>query len=90
MPDTTTHTPVILSVTSPLSEGSYKVIFEGPNADTMAIAFLNDRPGHVIDSVSDLYPDHQELSEYLYPTCEHGLSASLCYGPGHYPPDNYY
>ncbi|HVK25193.1 MAG TPA: hypothetical protein VM677_27875 [Actinokineospora sp.] len=30
---------------------------------------------------------HPRLSDLLYPTCDHGLSASNCYGPGHYPPD---
>lgn len=29
----------------------------------------------------------QELYDYFYPTCEHGLSAALCVGPGHYPTD---
>lgn len=24
------------------------------------------------------------LQEFLYPTCEHGLSESNCYGPNHY------
>ena len=24
------------------------------------------------------------LLEFLYPVCEHGLSADLCYGPNHY------
>jgi hypothetical protein len=28
-----------------------------------------------------------ELEAYLYPTCEHGLSLDLCYGPQHYPYD---
>jgi hypothetical protein len=28
------------------------------------------------------------LLERLYPTCEHGLSADLCAGPGHYPMDH--
>lgn len=26
-------------------------------------------------------------AEMLEPPCEHGLSARLCTGPGHYPPD---
>lgn len=33
----------------------------------------------------DEYP---ALLSVLYPSCEHGLSAQLCYGPGHYAPDN--
>lgn len=28
------------------------------------------------------------LLTLLYPTCEHGLSADLCAGPGHYPMDH--
>jgi hypothetical protein len=26
--------------------------------------------------------------DFLYPLCEHGLSADLCAGPGHYPQDH--
>jgi hypothetical protein len=36
------------------------------------------------DSPMDGYP---ELMEVLFPTCEHGLSASLCMGPAHYATD---
>ena len=25
-----------------------------------------------------------QLLDYLYPVCEHGLSADLCHGPNHY------
>lgn len=32
--------------------------------------------------------DWTRLLKLLYPTCEHGLSADLCYGPGHYAPDS--
>jgi hypothetical protein len=27
------------------------------------------------------------MTGVFYPTCEHGLSARLCAGPGHYPTD---
>jgi hypothetical protein len=27
----------------------------------------------------------EALAEYFFPTCEHGMSAQLCYGPNHYP-----
>ncbi len=30
------------------------------------------------------------LLAVLYPECEHGLSAQLCHGPDHYPPDSYF
>lgn len=48
----------------------------------------------------ETYHTYSETSEYpiplsadrlldlLYPTCEHGLSADLCEGPGHYAPDH--
>jgi hypothetical protein len=29
-----------------------------------------------------------EMGAYFYPICEHQMSAHLCYGPGHYPPDD--
>jgi hypothetical protein len=32
----------------------------------------------------------ENLEAWLYPTCEHGLSESLCAGPGHYPADGQY
>jgi hypothetical protein len=31
-----------------------------------------------------LSEDTLALYDYLYPTCEHGLSAALCSGPMHY------
>lgn len=31
--------------------------------------------------------NHTRLLAVLYPTCEHGLSESLCYGPAHYASD---
>jgi hypothetical protein len=31
--------------------------------------------------------ESRELYDYFFPTCEHGLSAQLCAGPGHYPAD---
>jgi hypothetical protein len=36
------------------------------------------------DSPIDGYP---ALVDTLYPTCEHGLSESLCMGPSHYATD---
>jgi hypothetical protein len=45
------------------------------NASTHSIAEHDEHP--VPDGCA-------ELLALLYPTCEHGLSASLCNGPGHY------
>lgn len=92
---------------------SYRVAFEGPQAEDMALAFMSARSStHVISEwliwnehwvcaphggdefyrqdvlaedqpyaiSGDKYP---RLWMTLYPTCEHGLSASNCYGPSH-------
>jgi hypothetical protein len=96
---------------------SYKVSFEGPNAETMAINFMDARSSThainewlvyesvprcdewtgdflgMIDSLADDQPYlingnvYPTLYERLHPTCEHGLSADLCYGPAHYASD---
>lgn len=67
---------------------SYLVIFEGPKAESMALAFIDSRDNnHVFSEVREapllltLYP---RLADCLYPTCPHGLSADLCEGPQHY------
>lgn len=31
--------------------------------------------------------DWKRLEDLMYPTCDHGLSADLCYGPAHYATD---
>lgn len=31
-----------------------------------------------------LTPGDYRLLDYLYPTCEHGMSATSCYGPDHF------
>ena len=43
--------------------------------------------GHIqnLDSMSN-----EEYNEILETECEHGLSAWLCAGPGHYPADNHF
>lgn len=68
--------------------GWSKVIFEGPNADKVAADYIS-RKGHLVI----MEDENQELDDFpltydaLYPECEHGLSLSLCAGPGHYPMD---
>lgn len=65
-----------------------KVIFDGPNADSMAADYIS-RKGHLVIEAEDYNPESfPKVEEALYPSCEHGLSASLCAGPGHYPMDN--
>lgn len=58
----------------------------GP-CDAHAAAYvLARRHTHAITEVA--IPDNcPALMDALYPVCEHGLSARLCAGPGHYPAD---
>lgn len=66
---------------------SYKVSFATEQA---AVDFVNRKGStsafHEIED-TPIPRQHTALLDALYPTCEHGLSLQLCYGPGHYPPD---
>ena len=71
---------------------SYVVRFFGDDADKNAMAYLADK-----GSTHAWHPVYEEpvdfdrfpaLNEFLYPTCEHGLSLALCAGPQHYPYDD--
>lgn len=53
-----------------------------------AIAWIEERKStHAVTQIEgEPIPETAErLLDYLYPSCEHGLSASLCVGPTHYP-----
>lgn len=66
---------------------SYVATFEGNNAETTALAFLATRSAtHAFHEMEDFPIESQytQLLDYLYPTCEHGLSLSNCNGPQHY------
>lgn len=77
---------------------SYTVIFEGPDADTMAIEYMDrtavadkaagyehgNRAFHEIPGYPYDAEKFGKVYERLNPICEHGLSANLCYGPAHY------
>lgn len=66
---------------------SYLVTFEGPRAEDRALAFIDARwTTHAVHEIEDTPIDERygRLLDQLYPTCEHGLSASNCYGPQHY------
>lgn len=66
---------------------SYKVTFTD---EDQAIAWMEAKSStHAFHEVEESpIPDEAvQLLEFLHPTCDHGLSASLCEGPGHYPPD---
>lgn len=72
------------------AEGSHtRVTFEGPAADARAAAYIATH-GHLAlwaaeDNEWDAFP---LAADALDPQCEHGLSRSLCAGPGHYPADH--
>lgn len=58
-----------------------------PDQD-QAIAWSKEREStHVVSQIdSEPIPEEAErLLDYLHPSCEHGLTASLCVGPTHYP-----
>jgi hypothetical protein len=57
------------------------------STEDQALAFAQARSDtHAIHELEDqAVPLHwTRLLEWLYPTCEHGLSQSNCYGPQHY------
>lgn len=63
-----------------------------PEADAAAAAFFRrastaakGHAAHVDEEASaGIGP---AMSDVFFPICEHGLSAHLCAGPGHYPAD---
>lgn len=68
--------------------GFYTVVFDGTDPEPAAIAFYESHTAtHSIVELEDAPIDarYGTLLELLHPTCEHGLSASLCAGLGHYP-----
>ena len=68
---------------------SYLVTFDGdgPEVEARALAFIEARwTTHAVHEVEDepIAEQYGTLLDRLYPTCEHGLSLSNCYGPQHY------
>jgi hypothetical protein len=68
---------------------SYKVKFEGdgPVVEARALEFVQARwSTHAIHELAaePIPPEYGQLFDLLYPTCEHGLDLSNCYGPQHY------
>lgn len=71
------------------------VVAATPEAESAAVAFLRRTTGYtvgqqsyrVIFDVPEADAAGATLMDFLSPTCEHGLSLSLCAGPGHYPAD---
>jgi hypothetical protein len=76
----------------------YNVTFQGPDASAQAMTYIerqekkhqrSDGLGQIVWDLdfdrSDESLVSEELSSFLWPSCEHGLSLRLCAGPGHYP-----
>lgn len=65
-----------------------------PEADAAAAAFFRSastlETGHaacVDEDATDPAALGPAMESVFYPTCAHGMSAQLCYGPNHYPTD---
>jgi hypothetical protein len=69
---------------------SYQVAFEGPQAEDLALAYMSARKALHFGDVYDLpfsYEAFPRMADALHPTCEHGLSLSMCmdpYGQNHF------
>lgn len=55
-------------------------VYPRPDGEKYHVACLD--PQQTEDNSAPL---GEALAAYLFPTCEHGMSAQLCYGPDHYP-----
>lgn len=83
-----TYITYILSYTTPdawFDDETNRMHYEDP----FVVAFDSKddavRYGRLIAKYLDR---HITLTKNLYEECEHGLSAWLCAGPGHYPSDH--
>lgn len=79
---------IVLYVQNCTTNVHYRTIFQGDKAESRAISFIESRKmTHVIyeDEEFPISPSFRDLLDKLYPTCEHGMSLSLCMGPEHYP-----
>lgn len=68
------------SYTARFSTEQQALDFLAPRGMTHAV---HEVEAHPLD-----YATCPRLLEFLYPACEHGLSASNCYGPQHYEYDD--
>jgi len=69
---------------------SYRVVFEGADAEEWALAYMAARPSlHFTEApeAPNHLPAFPGLAAKLYPTCHHGLALDLCmdpYGENHF------
>jgi hypothetical protein len=85
---TTTAEPIVLDVHICAQRRSYLVTFHGPDASTHAARFIEPRRSYCALELVSGDPT-AEFWSIFDPQCEHGMSEQQCYGPGHYPMDNY-
>ena len=64
------------------------VKFDSDKVAADYIAKNKNRFAFHLEDFDSLPLDWDLTYEALFPQCEHGLSAWLCAGPGHYPADN--
>jgi hypothetical protein len=73
---------------------TYRVSFQGPHAEDTALAFIarksHDCAFHEVEDEPYDPSAFPRVFDVLNPSCDHNLSLSNCFGPGHYPPDNYF
>jgi hypothetical protein len=75
-----------LEITNCKTNQTYDVLFYGDDAqiENNAVQFyLSHCYTHIMETDSNL-SQFPRLFDLMHPTCEHGLSANLCYGPSHY------
>lgn len=64
---------------------TWRVVFEGPDAQARALAYRAARTAtHNFNEAGDApfsYETFPELATTLYPQCHHGMSAELCMDP---------
>ena len=81
---------ITLGVVNVTTNITSRPTFHGPNAEAHAVAYIDRKSStcaffEVEETEIDL--SLPLLLDKLYPSCEHGLSLSLCAGPQHYPYD---
>lgn len=57
------------------------------HTEEQAIEFMDRKASTLAFTLDEAinYVDTPKIIAHLFPSCEHGLSLSLCEGPNHYP-----
>ena len=75
---------ITLETTNVKTHITYEARF---HTEAQAIAFIDRKSTTSVFTLDETinHIDFPALFEKLFPSCEHGLSDSLCAGPQHYP-----